>query len=38
MDSSAQYIGADDLIAPSPIHYLYRYLREAGRIVPIELA
>ena len=35
-ESSAPLIGADDLVAPAPLNHLYQYLREAGRIVPIE--
>lgn len=38
LGSSAPLIGADDLVAPSPLIHLYRYLREAGRIVPISSA
>jgi hypothetical protein len=37
-ESSGKLIGPDDLTAPAPLHHLYRYLREAGRIVPIEPA
>jgi hypothetical protein len=37
-ESSAPLIGADDLLAPAPLNHLYQYLREAGRIVPIEPA
>jgi hypothetical protein len=33
---NATVIGADDLVVPSPLNHLYRYLRETGRIVPIE--
>ena len=29
-------IGADDLILSSPLVHLFRYLREAGRIVPLK--
>jgi hypothetical protein len=36
--SPAALISADDLVAPSPLKHLYRYLREAGRIVPISSA
>jgi hypothetical protein len=37
-ESSAPLIGADDLKIPAPLNHLYHYLREAGYIVPIELA
>jgi hypothetical protein len=36
MNSSSAMIGADDLVVPAPLVHLYRYLREAGRVVPIE--
>ncbi len=29
-------IGTDDLVATAPLSHLYRYLREAGRVMPIE--
>jgi len=35
-DSKSAVVGADDLILEPPLHHLYRYLREAGWIVPIE--
>ena len=38
LDSSAPLIGGDDLVLPSPLRHLYRYLRDAGRVVPIEAA
>lgn len=31
-----EMIGADDLILSSPLVHLFRYLREAGRIVPLK--
>src|SRR5256885_1868949 len=37
-DSRSAVVGADDLILEPPLHHLYRYLREAGWIVPIEAA
>ncbi len=37
-DSKSAVVGADDLILEPPLHHLYRYLREAGWIVPIEAA
>jgi hypothetical protein len=37
-ESSSPLIGADDLVAPSPLNHLYRYLRDAGRVVPIAPA
>ena len=36
-DSKSAVIGADDLILEPPLHHLYRYLREAGWVVPIEV-
>jgi hypothetical protein len=35
-DSAADLIGADDLVLAPPVNHLYRYLREAGHIVPID--
>jgi hypothetical protein len=35
-NSSSPLIGVDDLVVPTPLNHLYRYLRETGRIVPIE--
>jgi hypothetical protein len=37
-DSKSAVIGADDLILEPPLLHLYRYLREAGWVVPIEVA
>ena len=34
-DPSVKMIGADDLVLASPLVHLFRYLREAGRIVPL---
>jgi len=36
-DSKSAVIGADDLILEPPLLHLYRYLREAGWVVPIEV-
>jgi hypothetical protein len=36
LNSSSQLIGADDLAAPAPLNHFYRYLRESGRVVPID--
>jgi len=35
-DSKSALVGADDLILEPPSHHLYRYLRDTGRVVPIE--
>jgi hypothetical protein len=35
-DPEAAMIGADDLILSPPVDHLYRYLREAGHVVPID--
>jgi hypothetical protein len=35
-DSTAPLIGADDLVLAPPVNHLYRYLRDAGHVVPIE--
>lgn len=35
-DSKSAAVGADDLILEPPLHHLYRYLREAGWVLPIE--
>ena len=35
-DPPPAMITADDLILTPPLNHLYRYLREAGRVVPIE--
>jgi hypothetical protein len=37
-NSSSPLVGVDDLIVPTPLNHLYRYLRETGRIIPIEAA
>jgi len=34
-DASITTVGADDLLLASPLIHLYRYLREAGRILPV---
>jgi len=34
-ESSATMVGADDLILAPPSDHLYRYLRDAGKVVPI---
>ena len=36
-DSKSAVVAADDLIVEPPLQHLYRYLREAGWIVPIEV-
>jgi hypothetical protein len=36
-DDAAAMIGADDLILTPPVNHLYRYLREAGHVVPIDV-
>ena len=35
-DSAETLVNSDDLIVSPPMNHLYRYLREAGRIVPID--
>jgi hypothetical protein len=35
-DDAGPMIGADDLILTPPIDHLYRFLREAGHVVPID--
>jgi hypothetical protein len=35
-DSGTPLVGADDLILAPPVNHLYRYLREAGHVVPLE--
>jgi hypothetical protein len=35
-DGAGAMIGADDLILTPPIDHLYRFLREAGHVVPID--
>ena len=37
VDSAAQMVGVDDFILAPPANHLYRYLRETGWVVPIEL-
>src|SRR5213079_1541796 len=34
-DSTKTLISSDDLVIAPPMNHLYRYLREAGRIIPI---
>jgi hypothetical protein len=35
-DPAAPLVGADDLLLAPPVSHLYRYLRDAGHVVPIE--
>jgi len=35
-DSTKSLLSSDDLLVSPPMNHLYRYLREAGRIVPID--
>jgi hypothetical protein len=35
-DSTKSLMNSDDLIISPPMNHLYRYLREAGRVVPID--
>ena len=35
-DSTRSLVSSDDLVVSPPLNHLYRYLREAGRIVPID--
>ena len=35
-DSKSGLVGADDLVLEPPLHHLFRYLRDAGWVVPIE--
>jgi hypothetical protein len=35
VDSASTLVGADDLVLTPPSVHLYRYLREAGQVVPI---
>jgi hypothetical protein len=35
-DSTKSLVSSDDLVVAPPMNHLYRYLREAGRIVPID--
>lgn len=35
-DSTQSLVNSDDLVISPPMNHLYRYLREAGRVVPID--